>query len=242
MNLPIFGSQPKISTKFFSQFFSSPVFNVLFTFRFTEFHLRAGGQLLLRLSWVFVNKLKIPSKNCKSVTPANSSRQKWRMDILEVTIIFSWFFTDCLYHSEHFLNLSIFLAMWKPIPKLCHQTRLAKLSQWLIIYWRRKTTLGNGNRRQKARDEVWDSFQQLYLFGVKVSMWPNVINLVVIHTLFVYAAVLSQPWESHENVTVKLKIRSQKGRILARWSYHDLLMNASLFVLSISLLSFWKKR
>ena len=238
MNLPIFGSQPKISTNFFS----SLVFNVLFTF-LLSFTLRAGGQLLLWLNWVvFVNKLKIPSKNCKSVTPANSSRQKWRMDILEVTIIFSWFFTDCLYHSEHFLNLSIFLAMWKPIPKLCHQTRLAKLSQWLIIYWRRKTTLGNGNRRQKARDEVWDSFQQLYLFGVKVSMWPNVINLVVIHTLFVYAAVLEQAMGVSRKCDCKIENRSQKGRILARWSYHDLLMNASLFVLSISLLSFWKKR
>ena len=103
-----------------------------------------------------------------------------------------------------------FFADWKPIPKLCHQTRLAKLSQWLIIYWRRKTTLGNGNRRQKARDEVWDSFQQLYLFGVKVSMWPNVINLVVIHTLFVYAAVREQAMGVSRKCDCKIENREAK--------------------------------
>ena len=122
MNLPIFGRQPKISTNFFS----SLVFNVLFTF-LLSFTLRAGGQLLLWLSWVvFVNKLKIPSKNCKSVTPANSSRQKWRMDILEVTIIFSWFFTDCLYHSEALPQSLNFFGNVETNPQIMSSNQVGK--------------------------------------------------------------------------------------------------------------------
>ena len=82
------------------------------------------------LSWASQSKLTNSplTTSSKTVKSENSSRQKWRMDILEVTIIFSFFLPTRL------LPQLLFLPMWKPIPKLCHQTRLAKLSQWLIIY------------------------------------------------------------------------------------------------------------
>ena len=77
-------------------------------------------------NWVFVNK---PSKkllqNCKVrkfVKTKMKNGHSWG------DYNFLLFLPTCL------LPQLLFLPMWKPIPKLCHQTRLAKLSQWLIIY------------------------------------------------------------------------------------------------------------
>ena len=89
---------------------------------------------------------------------------------------------------------------------------------------------------EMAKSKVWDSFQQLYLFSLLpcdqmssiLSLFTHFLSMQELETILKHGSLTMKMW-----LRLFLKLK--------RVELHDLLMNASLFVLSISLLSFCQR-
>ena len=108
------------------------------------------------------------------------------MDILEVTIIFS-FFTDCLLPQRCF-----FFGNVETNPQIMSSNQVGKTLTVTdnlpsLVLWEMATLLQVSSSKKKHA--VSHGMRQFSTTLSVFSMWPNVINLVVIHTLFVYAGL-----------------------------------------------------
>ena len=171
-------------------------------------------------NWVFVNK---PSKkllqNCKVrkfVTTKMKNGHSWG------DYNFLLFFTDLSTSS------TTFFANVETNPQIMSSNQVGKT---LTVTDNLRSTVW-----EMAKSKVWDSFQQLYLFSLLpcdqmssiLSLFTHFLSMQELETILKHGSLTMKMW-----LRLFLKLKGVE--------LHDLLMNASLFVLSISLLSFCQR-
>ena len=164
-------------------------------------------------NWVFVNK---PSKkllqNCKVRKFVKTKMKNGH----------SWGDYNFLLFYRLSTSSKVFLANVETNPQIMSSNQVGKTLTVTdnlpsLVLWEMATLLQVSSSKKKHA--VSQGMRQFSTTLSVFSMWPNVINLVVIHTLFVYAGTWDhfEAWESHDENVTKTLFKIERSSFMTYW-------------------------